>query len=151
MNRSGLRPRLAALLTAIVVSVGLLSLSTAPAWAVAGTVTEFPAGGSFGITAGPDGNLWFTDEGNKIGRITTAGVITEFTAHSGEGITAGPDGALWFTDPAGKIGRITTAGAVTEFTIPTANSFPLGITAGPDGNVWFTEVSGGKIGRITTS
>jgi multisubunit Na+/H+ antiporter MnhC subunit len=31
MNRSGLRPRLAAVLTAIVVSVGLLSLSIAPA------------------------------------------------------------------------------------------------------------------------
>ena len=31
------------------------------------------------ITAGPDGNLWFTEDfGNKIGRITPAGVITEF-------------------------------------------------------------------------
>lgn len=32
-----------------------------------------------GITAGPDGNLWFTENnGNNIGRITTTGVITEF-------------------------------------------------------------------------
>src|SRR6059036_907923 len=32
-----------------------------------------------GITAGPDGALWFTEEGaNAIGRITTAGTITEF-------------------------------------------------------------------------
>jgi streptogramin lyase len=31
----------------------------------------------FGIAAGPDGNLWFTEySGNKIGRITTAGVVT---------------------------------------------------------------------------
>jgi hypothetical protein len=42
MNRSRLRPRLAALLTAIVVSVGLLGLSGLPTWAAAGTVTEIP-------------------------------------------------------------------------------------------------------------
>jgi hypothetical protein len=137
MNRSRLRPRLAALLTALFVSVGLLSLSTVPAWAAAGTITEFPAtGASYGITAGPDGNLWFTESSTgNVGRITPNGVVTEFTAHSGEGITAGPDGNLWFTDPAGKIGRITTSGVVTEFSIHTQNSFPLGITTGPDGNL----------------
>lgn len=43
---------------------------------VAGTITEFSTGltaggGLVGITAGPDGNLWFTEEsGNKIGRIS---------------------------------------------------------------------------------
>ena len=60
MKSSGLRPRLAVLIIALVVSVGLLSLSTAPAWAAAGTVTEFPIptrGTPFDITAGPDGNL----------------------------------------------------------------------------------------------
>jgi hypothetical protein len=32
-----------------------------------------------GITAGPDGNLWFTGAGSdKIGRITTSGAVTEF-------------------------------------------------------------------------
>jgi streptogramin lyase len=63
MYHSGWRPRLVALLTAIVACVGLLSLSTAPAWAAAGTVTEFPvsSGSPVGITAGPDGNLWFAD------------------------------------------------------------------------------------------
>ena len=74
MYHSGWRPRLVALLTAIVACVGLLSLSTAPAWAAAGTVTEFPvpSGSPVGITAGPDGNLWFTEQiANKIGRITT--------------------------------------------------------------------------------
>ena len=49
-----------------------------------GVVTEFSAGISrgqrpAGITAGPDGNLWFTEfDGNRIGRITPAGVVTEF-------------------------------------------------------------------------
>ena len=66
------------------------------------------------ITAGPDGNLWFTEgTGNKIGRITTAGVITEFSALTATsqpaGIAAGPDGNLWFTEYNGNnIGRITT-------------------------------------------
>ncbi len=115
MNRSSLRPRLTALLTAIVVSVGLLGLSSLPAWAVAGTVTEFPVPGgepSF-ITAGPDGALWFTEGTGNIGRITPSGSITEFpipTASSMPvGITAGPDGNLWFAEnSASKIGRITT-------------------------------------------
>ena len=42
MNYSGWRSHLTALITAIVACLGLLSLSTAPAWAVAGTITEFP-------------------------------------------------------------------------------------------------------------
>src|SRR5579864_5791644 len=72
--------------------------------------------GPQGITAGPDGALWFTEiYGDRIGRITTAGVITEYlvpTAHSLPwGIAAGPDGALWFTENnvyrGNKVGRIT--------------------------------------------
>ena len=70
--------------------------------------------GPRGITAGPDGNLWFTEyDGDRIGRITPAGVVTEFsagiTAGAGpRGIAAGPDGNLWFTEFAGdRIGRIT--------------------------------------------
>src|SRR6266851_5201233 len=111
MNRSGWRPRLTALITAIVACVGLLSLSTAPAWAKVGTITEFsPASLPRGITAGPDGNLWFA-ESNNIGRITPSGSITTFPvptqSSSPEGITAGPDGNLWFTDAGNNIGRIT--------------------------------------------
>jgi hypothetical protein len=68
MNRSGWRSRLVALLTAIVVSVGLLSLSSLPAWAAVGSIIEFsPASLPRGITAGPDGNLWFA-ESDHIGR-----------------------------------------------------------------------------------
>src|SRR2546426_488344 len=76
------------------------------------------------ITAGPDGNLWFTEAAaNQIGRITPAGSITLFPAASVSTngptyITAGPDGNLWFTeDNSTKIGRITTTGQVTEFTL----------------------------------
>jgi streptogramin lyase len=125
--------------------------------------TEYPIptadSGPRGITAGPDGNLWFTEAvGNKIGRITTDGMITEFSGTPALdqpfSITAGPDGNLWFTDvDANKIGRITTDGMITEFSLPRFDSFPQRITAGPDGNLWFTEgglPGGNKIGRITT-
>jgi streptogramin lyase len=71
-------------------------------------IKEFNAGltaGSqpYGITAGPDGALWFTQfAANKIGRITTAGVVREFplpTLNSHPtGITSGSDGALWFIE-----------------------------------------------------
>src|SRR5438132_5035108 len=48
------------------------------------------------IAAGPDGNLWFTEQSaNQIGRITTDGIFKEFpvpTPNSHlEHITAGPD------------------------------------------------------------
>src|SRR5947209_7131769 len=105
--------------------------------AMTGGVTEFPLATSLssprGITSGPDGNLWFTEEtGNKIGRITPAGTIAQFvipTAASAPlGIAQGADGNLWFTESTGnKIGRITPTGAFSEFVLPTASSKPNGI------------------------
>jgi streptogramin lyase len=124
-----------------------------------GGLTEFslptPGSGPVGITLGPDGNLWFTENAtNQIGRLTPTGSLREFPLlTSGAdpwGITAGPDGSLWFTEFFGnKIGRLTTAGSLTELPLPTANANPQGITAGPDGNLWFAEAQGNKIGRIT--
>jgi virginiamycin B lyase len=117
------------------------------------------------ITRGPDGNLWFTEQGGPggVGRITPDGSVTEYVAGVAPGfsagqvpshITAGPDGALWFTEEGvtGQIVRLDpTTGGVTEFaTGITPNRQPTGITKGPDGNLWFTERGGaGAIGRIT--
>jgi len=116
-----------------------------------------PSGALWGITAGPDGNLWFADYSHgEIGQITPTGAITEYSlpAHSSPvNITPGPDGALWFTDSGtGKIGRITTTGAVTEYSTP-AGTNPFGIATGPDGNLWFTDVGGdgAAIDRMTTA
>ena len=71
-------------------------------------ITEFtiPTANSkpYGIAAGPDGNLWFTDNGaGQIGTINpTTHAITEYpipyTNTNPYGITAGPDGNLWFAD-----------------------------------------------------
>jgi streptogramin lyase len=96
-----------------------------------------------GITAGPDGNMWFTEERmNQIGRIVPAtGEITEFQLpdftfrRQPFEITSGPDGNLWFTENFGnRIGRITTGGEITEFEVPTPNSGPNTIRRGPDPN-----------------
>jgi streptogramin lyase len=155
--------------------------------AAAQSITEFPlpVAGSvpFGIAAGPDGALWFTEyvagsngapnTASRIGRITTAGAVTEFAlpdpASTPQGITAGPDGALWFFEAGDlggtpqavppKIGRITTGGAITEFAIPygptVAGPTGAAITLGSDGALWFPvgfdDVTDATVlGRITS-
>lgn len=145
------------------------TVPTTPPRALNGTITEFSAGTAggrpIGVTAGPDGNIWFTEQnGDRIGRITPGGTVTEFAVTAGSGpvgITGGPDGNLWFTEPQrDSIGRITPSGIVTEFssgittggTAPNGvgtGAFPNHIVAGPDGNLWFTESNGNRIGRIT--
>ena len=134
-----------------------------------GAISEFPiptgSREGQGITAGPDGNVWFVERNSnsyaapisKIGRITPSGTVREFplpTLESEVGktsgvreITAGPDGNLWFAD-ANKIGRITPSGTISEFPLTTV--YAVSITAGPDGNLWFTD-SFKNIDRITPS
>jgi hypothetical protein len=73
------------------------------------SVTEFGLGFSVfevgGITAGPDGNVYFTvgdNNGEQVGRLTPAGNITFLSLPGGVdpgAITTGPDGNLWVTDP----------------------------------------------------
>ena len=178
--------RVASVLVAVVASIAGVAM---PAGAAdkAGQVTEFSAGLSpvvlagnqygpdlAGISAGPDGNVWFTERlGVRLGRITPDGVITELaggfpaavvdgapTDAGPTGITTGPDGNLWFGDETGpRIGRSTPDGAITEFTDGvTALTYynAVEITAGPDGNLWFTQgvprdsaTGQGGVGRIT--
>ncbi len=130
-----------------------------------GSIREFTSGLSTGaipldITAGADGNMWFTEGGPApaIGRVTPQGQISEFRTGLPAGsspfaITAGPDGNVWFTDggTTKAIGRITPQGQITEFTAGlNPGSSPNGIASGPDGNVWFTDGGTTKaIGRIT--
>ena len=72
------------------------------------TSNSFP----IGITAGPDGALWFTEVGtNKIGRLSTGGQLTETALATPSSqpfeITRQSDGSLWFTEQGGdKIGEI---------------------------------------------
>jgi len=71
------------------------------------TVTFYPipqgVNGTYGLTRGPDGNMWATDfyEG-KLMRITPSGSFTTFDLPTPDmmpsGITVGPDGNIWYTE-----------------------------------------------------
>ena len=123
------------------------------------SITEFPLVQNtplpFGITAGPDGALWFTESSaNKIGRVTTAGTFTEFSIPTAStkpfDIAPGPDGNLWFTEENGNnVGRITTTGIISEFPVISTGRLHRGIVAGPDGNMWWCERGNNRIGRVT--
>ncbi|MGA8746321.1 MAG: hypothetical protein WB507_10710 [Solirubrobacterales bacterium] len=145
-----------------------------------GQITEFPLRlptarledtQPTGITAGPDGDLWFM-ESRDIGRITPGGQITESSFPgplATTAIAAGSKGNFWIIYGS-AIGRITPSGDVTSYPMPvyqspapplviTGISHPLAITAGPEGNLWFfgSVPTGGKmsftafpeIGRVT--
>jgi virginiamycin B lyase len=122
------------------------------------------------ITAGPDGNLWFTElvspdlhnvqapHAFEIARMTPSGKITDFplspSTDSPAFILAGPDGNLWFAigsakgqNAHGKLGRITPQGQITVFDLPDNISDVAGITRGSDGNLWLS--GNGYILRVT--
>jgi virginiamycin B lyase len=123
-------------------------------------ITQFMApgltNGPQGLTLGPDGNLWFTENNGKIGEFNvTTHVAREFTIESSfladvTQIATVPDGNIWFTEQGDdKVGEINpTSHAFLEFTLPTPDAGPYGITVGPDGNLWFTEVYADQIGMI---
>jgi streptogramin lyase len=135
--------------------------------AAAAAIDEYPVGlNPGGITAGPDGALWFVEEGTStIARITTAGTVTHrFAVPTNpppaadpllpalDQIVAGRDGALWFTQPRDdQIGRITLAGALTEYPTGLTGGKPDAITVGPDGNLWFTAPGLNRIGRMAVN
>ncbi len=125
------------------------------------TIQEFsihtPGAGPTAITAGPDGNLWFTESAaNAIGMFNpVTHAISEFplpTSHAGiADITAGSDGNLWFTEQtANQIGKINpTTHVITQYSIGNALA-PSGITTGPNGKIWFVCSSGtSNIGGMT--
>ena len=109
MGRSEERPRRRvgrSSVTACVAALAVVFLAlgtyvrTARVDAAGSAITIYRGTSSFGITAGPDGALWFTNW-DSIGRISTDGVSSDYTGpgiSEALGITVGPDGALWFTN-----------------------------------------------------
>jgi virginiamycin B lyase len=97
------------------------------------------------MAAGPDGNLWVTDDRSMIDRVTPAGVVTEFpdSAAFGASITAGPDGALWLGTGSNTIQRVTTAGVITNEATLTGEAGQL--TTGPGGSLWWTILNIGEV------
>src|SRR5436190_14087 len=101
-------------------------------------VTDFlvPTGGArpYGITAGPDGALWFTEEdADLIGRITTDGGYTEY----GTGTCCFPTeitsagGFLWFTMEQGpSIVKMDTQRFVHTINYPDSSELAYAIATG---------------------
>jgi virginiamycin B lyase len=129
-----------------------------------GHLTEYAAGLNAGshpvsIARGPDGNVWFTDDGSTpaIGRVTPSGEIVEFSEGLPAGshptqIATGPDDAVWFTDQGSEpaVGSVFPLGAIVEFKAGLAvGSRPTGIAAGPEGDLWFTDAgTTAAVGRL---
>ena len=126
--------------------------------------TEYPlpiGSGPFGVAAGPESKVWFTNQKTeKVGKITAPGAITEYASNANgyednpEGITAGPDGNVWYVEAFGHskaVFRMTPSGTVTEFPLTRSEARNVGITTGPDENLWFTEAGTGYIGKMSTS
>jgi len=141
------------------------SMATIDRMTPTGEVTQFelpgPGGFPTRLALGPEGNVWFTEIQDKVGRITPTGAIQMFPLPRGARpleIVLGADGNLWVTeeknDP-GALGRITPSGLYTEF--PVGQGVYTGaLAAGPDGRLWFAAgpgvidrmTPGGRISRV---
>jgi streptogramin lyase len=114
------------------------------------------------MTLGPDGNVWFTENGGfpgKIAKITTSGTITEYSLNSGHfspfDIAAGPDGNLWFTEQTASVGKSTTGGSITDYSLggSSSGSSYISSSPGPNGTLWLTfpHPTTDEILKVTTS
>ncbi|MBV8689884.1 MAG: hypothetical protein JOZ59_07255 [Candidatus Eremiobacteraeota bacterium] len=130
-----------------------------------GLVSTFPTSGLVvELTAGADGNVWFTDDAGKIGNVTPAGAVTEYAipkyerspyGHSYDIVTA-PDGTYWFTyghmtslpENTCRIGHSTTTGAITSYAIK--ECVTSGLAFGPDHNIWLAESRRRTIGVFSS-
>jgi len=124
-------------------------------------VFDLPGGNTqpFGITSGPDGNLWLTEatgdhvdkvsvQGKVLGRYPIPGKGSNFQA---QGIVSGYDDRLWTTlcNPS-KIAAVTTGGKFSEYPTPTPKAGPCAITKGPEGKLWFASFEGNLVGSVTS-
>jgi len=99
-----------------------------------------------GIVAGPDGNLWFTEQEGFLVRLSTAGRQTPYHLPASglpSQIVVGADKALWIADGDGGVARADTSGRMTLFSAG-ANALVVAVAATPDGSVWFSDQEGGK-------
>ncbi len=97
------------------------------------------------IVAGPDGNMWFTLSGKKIGKITPAGIVQEFELTGIEntiGIAAGPEGRIWVvaTGKAASFLPSNPTGTEQDFESALINAEP-NIVLGPEGLFWVASLN----------
>jgi streptogramin lyase len=128
-----------------------------------GTMTRFPIPGRArrrteppsAITAGPDGNIWFTDPAfSRVGRITPAGGIAEYPVRlDPRALVPRLDGKLWIAG-SGGVGTIDMGGGVREVRTGFVHGRKIEVNdaaaVGPEGDLWFIG-SGNRVLRMTLS
>jgi streptogramin lyase len=126
-----------------------------------GTFTEHPLnnGPAYSLTPTPDGNVWFTQNTNKLGIMDSEGAISYYTVQTYssdsygnlvEQVANGVDGSVWFAeadvDSGGHvtsqaIGYRAADGNITYYPVPLADSQSDGVyslNSDSDGNAWFS-------------
>lgn len=122
---------------------------------------------AFGITAGPDGKMWFSyskrdatfgTAGRSIGRLSTDLSGFDSLDLSRRGLqlvflTKAADGNVWgitpcFFEGSCSIAAITPSGEAKVYQRP-EGSRPYGMTPGPDGALWYADYGKDVIGRVT--
>ncbi len=136
------------------------ALAVVPATAQASLVTEFSTGltalnAPADIAPGPDGNLWFTEQGllPGVGKITPTGDITEFSTGPLDvpgDIVGGEDGGVWFTIAGANesVARIDPAtGDIVTHPLPNGSN-ATGLDVDDEGNLWYAAADKGKLGEV---
>jgi streptogramin lyase len=119
----------------------------------AGAVTEFDLPviiDTYGIVAGPDGNMWATHLGGVF-KFAPANPVggTDFPVaqiSDPRPIVVGPDSNLWTATGANAI-KITTAGVATPFPVTGMNAHD--IARGGDGNLYVADGNARVVGLTT--
>lgn len=131
-------------------ALAFAALTCTSAVADPGVVTEYPIPVQttpYAVATGPEGKIWFVDNGGQVGRMTTSGTISAAEVvpppHPGLGqaIALGPDGNIW-VEQYEHLDKVpptaTSTGQITAYEYPShPGSDGYGsITIGPDGRLW---------------
>ena len=130
----------------------VLPITNTPAGAsvtINGTqITEYGGYGEpFGITKGPDGNIWFTDQATQqVEAFNPASLTIQYQYATGASLwdlATGSDGALWVADQSNEGAlRVTTGGIETQYPF---TGTPQGIAPGPNGLMLIADNTSGGI------
>ena len=138
---------------------GLVWVTGGPAISMFDPKTEqfrhFDLGGTYGVTAGKDGDQWFTSFrlDGPIGRINKDGVLSKFyppTKGKPQRLEVDSDGIVWFTERQGnKIGRFDPkTETFKEFPLPGPEASPYAIGISPDHMIWYSSHEQDTLGRL---
>jgi streptogramin lyase len=162
------RGRRATVLAMAAAMIGAM-LVAVPAPAQAAAVTQFSLKTStsvpditpIGITAAPDGSIWFANNANGLGRISPLGALKFFSVPANsqgqlgvpQALTTMSDGSVWLADASvtvPRLGRVNTStGAITFYEMAAvAGGAITDLVEGPDRRLWFAASTAGVVGRF---